>query len=89
MENLEKDIALLGKIKKTEPSPYLLNKIQSRIEQSEEKTIRGVKLIPLAVIFILLIMVNIYTFNFESKNSNSKVTESHLSIYQSNQLYYD
>lgn len=89
MGNLEKDITLLKKIKNIEPSPYLLTKIQNRIEQLEDKTIGGAKLVPFAIGFVLLIMVNIYAMSFENHNSNSKVNESSLSIYESNQLYYD
>ena len=89
MENLKKDMTLLNKIKDIEPSPYLLTKIQNRIEQLEEKTIRGVKLVPLGIGFVLLIMINIYAVSFENHNSNSKVSKSSLSIYEFNQLYYD
>ena len=84
MKNLEKDIALLGKIKTSEPSPYLLNKIYSRIEQLGEKSIKSINLVPIGVGFVLLLMVNFYAFSIENKNS-----ESNVSIYESNQLYYD
>lgn len=89
MEKIEKDIALLSRIQTAEVSPYLLNKIHSRIEQLEQKTITGYKLVPLAVGFVLLILVNFYAINQESNTDKSSVSESSVSIYESNQLYYD
>ena len=89
MEKLNKDIALLSKIKTSEPSPYLLSKIYTRIEQLEEKSISGIKLVPIVVGLILLLMVNFYALNKENISSKNNVSESTISIYESNQIYHD
>lgn len=89
MKNFEKDIELLKEVKKAEPSPYLLTKIYTRIEELEEKSISIIKLIPIGIGFILLLGVNFYAINIENNNSQNKVSESNISIYESNQLYYD
>lgn len=89
---LENELNKLKNIKKVEPSPFVLTRIEGKISNEAFQRVSLKQLVPLSIGFCFLLVLNMYTI---SVNNRKQSTESNVGISQtflgesSNQLYYE
>lgn len=87
----DKDLEMLGRIKKVDTPPFLFTRIEAKIQDFEAERFSPTWAVAWSLALALLISVNVFAFNnFTSvQNDGIEQVASGMGLSGSNQLYHE
>lgn len=87
ISNMDNNLDILNNIKKVEASPFLLNRIQQKIEAEKQNTISTKWVYAMAASVLILLSLNVFAIVHKTEKNEAKAIAKNMHLLTNDNFY--